>query len=318
MGAHVSNGISGVSRVTRRIRAWRDSAVGLGCGGVFRWICDPSPSEHNGARHETRVVGIPMKPQNLPRINARYWTAIVAASMCGANTGDFASHVLHLGHTRGLLPLALIFVVILWAERRSKKATELYYWLAIIVLRTAATNLADLATHDLKFGYITVESSLTGLIALVVLAGYARGEANARALIVGEPTRNLPATDASYWIAMLIAGTLGTALGDWVAEELGLGVGLGSILLLAVFGIVLLISIRYGRLAKPWYWLSIIAARTAGTTLGDFVASRHGLNLGLPLSTLSTSLLLICIVALWKDRRTGPISDEALCSARRL
>src|SRR6202035_4202737 len=82
-----------------------------------------------------------MNPKNLPTIDARYWTAILAASMCGANTGDFASRILGLGHTRGLLPFALIFGLILWAERRSRKATELYYWLAIIVLRTAATNL---------------------------------------------------------------------------------------------------------------------------------------------------------------------------------
>jgi uncharacterized membrane-anchored protein len=76
--------------------------------------------------------------QNLPTITPRYWTAILVASMAGANMGDFFSRNLHLGHTRGLLPLAAIFVVILWAENRAKIATEAYYWLAIIVVRTAA------------------------------------------------------------------------------------------------------------------------------------------------------------------------------------
>jgi uncharacterized membrane-anchored protein len=73
--------------------------------------------------------------------------------MCGANTGDFLSHNLHLGHWRGLAPLAVVFLLIVWAERRARIATEAYYWLAIIVLRTAATNLADLATHDFGLGY---------------------------------------------------------------------------------------------------------------------------------------------------------------------
>ena len=82
-----------------------------------------------------------MKPRSLPTIDARYWTAILAASMCGANTGDFVSRILGLGHTRGLLPLGLIFLAIVWAEARSKLPTEAYYWLAIIVLRTGATNL---------------------------------------------------------------------------------------------------------------------------------------------------------------------------------
>src|SRR5579885_1058547 len=81
-----------------------------------------------------------MQAKNLPGITARYWIAILAASMCGANTGDFLARNLHLGHARGLLTLAALFSVILWAERRTKTPTEAYYWLAIIVIRTAATN----------------------------------------------------------------------------------------------------------------------------------------------------------------------------------
>ena len=116
-----------------------------------------------------------MSPKNLPTIDARYWTAILAASMCGANTGDFASRILGLGHTRGLLPLALIFMVIVWVERRSKITSEAYYWLAIIVLRTGATNLADLGTHDFKFGYFLFMGLLAALIVLMLLIDQARG-----------------------------------------------------------------------------------------------------------------------------------------------
>jgi uncharacterized membrane-anchored protein len=229
--------------------------------------------------------------------------------MCGANTGDFASRFLHLGHTGGLLPLALIFGLILWTEARSSRPTELYYWLAIIVLRTAATNLADLATHDLRLGYIAVEAGLAGLMILVLLLDYARGVTSRGVRIADGQWRNLPATDASYWIVMLAAGTLGTALGDWVADELGLGLGLGSIVLTAILSIILLISTRFGYMTKPWYWLSIVAARTAGTTLGDFIASRHGLNFGLPFSMLCTSLLLIAILVLWKSDQSTRLQE---------
>src|ERR1700692_3049952 len=116
-----------------------------------------------------------MQVKNLPSITPRYWTAILVASMCGANTGDFLSHNLHLGHTRGLLPLAALFLIILWAERRARIPTEAYYWLAIIVLRTAATNLADLCTHDLKLGYIAVELGLAGVMILILLLDRGRG-----------------------------------------------------------------------------------------------------------------------------------------------
>jgi uncharacterized membrane-anchored protein len=250
-----------------------------------------------------------MQVKNLPSITPRYWTAILVASMCGANTGDFLSHNLHLGHTRGLAPLAALFLIILWLERRSRVATEAYYWLAIIVLRTAATNLADLGTHDLKLGYGAIESGLTVLLIFFLLVDPGRGSSIASgALLESERRRNLPATDGTYWLAMLTAGTLGTASGDFVADVLGLGLGFGSAVLAAIFGMVLLVSWRFGEMSKPWYWASIVAARTAGTTMGDLLASRHGLDLGLPLSTALTGSMLAAIVILWPHRReTEPV-----------
>jgi uncharacterized membrane-anchored protein len=102
---------------------------------------------------------------------------------------------------------------------------------------------------------------------------------------------------------MLAAGTLATAAGDWVAEEAGLGTGVGSVALVAVVIVVWFVSNQYGRMKKPWYWLTIVAARTAGTTLGDDLAARRGLSLGLVVSTICTSLLLAGIVILWRGRR---------------
>jgi uncharacterized membrane-anchored protein len=243
-----------------------------------------------------------MTPKNLPTIDARYWTAILAASMCGANTGDFASRILGLGHTRGLIPLALVFLAIVWAEKRSTVTTEAYYWLAIIVLRTGATNLADLGTHDLKLGYFLCMGLLATLMVMMLLIDRARG---VEAIGVAGPDgrwRSLPATDTSYWITMLAAGTLGTAAGDWIAEETPLGLGFGSLVLVVILLVTWFVSDRFGKMTKPWYWLTVVAARTAGTTLGDLLASRRGLNLGLVISTICTSLLLAGILILWRRR----------------
>src|ERR1700686_4172513 len=141
------------------------------------------------------VVSEPfMNPKNLPTIDARYWTAILAASMCGANTGDFASRILGLGHTRGLLPLALIFLAIVWAEKRCQAATEAYYWLAIIVLRTGATNLADLGTHDLKLGYFLCMGLLVALMVVMLLIDRARGVEPTGIVGPGGRWCSLPAT----------------------------------------------------------------------------------------------------------------------------
>jgi uncharacterized membrane-anchored protein len=245
-----------------------------------------------------------MQVKNLPSITPRYWTAILVASMCGANTGDFLSHNLHLGHWRGLPPLAALFLIVLWAERRARIATEAYYWLAIIVLRTAATNLADLGTHDFDLGYGVIETGLTVLLIATLLINRGGSAATASGALPERQRLNLPATDANYWLAMLTAGTLGTATGDFVAEAVGLGLGLsfGSVVLVVIFGAVLVVSWRFGKMTKPWYWASIVAARTAGTTLGDLLASRHGWDLGLPVSTAITGSMLAAIVILWPHR----------------
>ena len=245
-----------------------------------------------------------MKTKNLPVIGARYWAAIVAASMCGANMGDFASRNLHLGHTRGLLPLLALFLLILWFERRAVRAWVGYYWLAIIVIRTAATNLADLATSDLKLGFIAVQSGLTALLVAILLAAVRTQPAPAK-----DPARTLPATDLPYWLAMLTAGTLGTALGDGTADTLGLA--LGSIVLAAAFALVLLLSVRLGHMSTPWYWLTIVAARTVGTTLGDYLASRRGLALGLPISLACTGSLLLAILVFWPTPPPHPQARPA-------
>ena len=237
-----------------------------------------------------------MQIKNVPRIDAGYWIAILVASMCGANAGDYLARILGLGHANGLLPLALVFTAIVLAERWANVTTVLWYWLAIIVLRTGATNLADLATHDFKLNFQVVEAGLVVLLAACVIAGNGM---RAASTLTSNTLGSVPKTDGWYWAAMLTAGTLGTVLGDDVGDNTPLGIGMGSIALLAVFAGVLATATFYGRLTLPWYWIAIVAARTAGTTMGDFLASRKGAALGLPLSLAITSALLAAVVILW-------------------
>ena len=161
-------------------------------------------------------------------------------------------------------------------------------------------------THDLHLGYPLTLAALTALIIAVLLFVYWRDGSAAPAAADG---RKLPATDSAYWIAMLTAGTLGTAGGDFVADEVGLGVGYGSIVLVAVFLIVLLGATRIGKMSLFWYWAAIVAARTAGTTMGDFLPSRRGLDLGLPISTAITLTTLAVIVILWRDRPGALVTE---------
>jgi uncharacterized membrane-anchored protein len=219
--------------------------------------------------------------RTLPAIGPRYWTAIALASVFGANLGDFVSHDLHLGHLRGLAPLALIFTAIVLAERRSPSGREVFYWLAIVTLRTAATNLADLATHDARLATGWVVGGLTAALCAILLSGRAGAK-------VGPG--GLPANNAAYWVAMFVAGTLGTALGDGVTDGLGEGPAIASVPLAVILAGLL-------ALRAP-YWLLIVAIRTTGTTVGDATADLFGL----PLSTLLSGLLFAATLLLWSPR----------------
>ena len=226
-----------------------------------------------------------MKPIHLPALGPAYWALISAASIFGANLGDFVAHDLHGGHWRGLLPLLAILLVILAVERRSTRATESFYWLAIITVRTAATNLADLATHDFGLPYPWAVAALAALLAVAVLAT----NRSAQGGTIPLQASGLPSAGAGFWLCMLVAGTLGTAIGDGTADELGLGVLAGS----AILGLVTaaLFGLRATLATLATYWVTVVAVRAAGTTLGDL--SAH--TIGLEWSTLVTGLLFAAL-----------------------
>ncbi len=253
----------------------------------------------------------PMRFANVPTVDARYWTAITLASIFGCNVGDCISFYCHWNHWIGLLPLAFVFATLLFGERHTVGATQAWYWAVVIVLRAAATNLADLATHTFEWRYLIVIPGLAVVQALVLAPVLPRLLASAA------DRRGRPATTAWYWMSLLVAGTLGTAIGDWVAEEIHLGTGYGTLLLGAIFAVILSLGRRSRWTTKAGYWLSIIAVRAAGTTAGDWLAFRddpgliHGLNLGLPISTALTGVLFIATLVLWKTRAVQSAAGQS-------
>ncbi|WP_317890989.1 COG4705 family protein [Granulicella arctica] len=250
-----------------------------------------------------------MRSSNVPTVDARYWSAITLASIFGCNLGDCLSFYAHWNHWIGLAPLAATFALLVAGERRSTRATQAWYWIVVIVLRATATNLADLATHTFEWPYVRVILGLVVLQILVVWPVLPRPF-----LPAGDPT-NRPATTGWYWLSLLTAGTLGTAIGDWFAEELHLGTGYATLALGAIFAVVLFIGRESKWTTKLAFWSAIVAVRAAGTTAGDWMAFReepglsNGLNLGLPLSTALNCALFVGLLFLWKPNR-GIDSDS--------
>lgn len=224
--------------------------------------------------------------RSLPRIDARYWQALVAASVFGTNTGDFVSDYLHIGHLAGLPVLALVLAGILAADRFTRRSSLLYFWAAIITVRTAATNVGD-AFHD--FG-ISLYASVP--LMLLVFAGAVLGYRQ-HVRRVASVSSDSMRVDAAYWGCMMLAGVLGTVGGDFVSFRLHLTAPGAA----ALFAVLIVIAIRVfqrrSTLLDPGpYWTTVALIRVGGTAGGDALAHL----MGLAVSTAVTGAVFVGLV----------------------
>ncbi len=185
-------------------------------------------------------------------------------SIFGCNAGDDCSYYGGWNHWIGLSPLALIFSALLFGERRARGQTQAWYWVAVTVLHTAATNLADLPTHTFGLHYVKVLLGLAVIQPLVVwpvvprLLRWAQIDQGGRQQIAG--------TGSPYSLRELWARPWTTR---W-AEELHLSTGYGTLLLSVVYVAVLAIGRRVRWTTKAAYWAAVVAVRAAGATAVDW------------------------------------------------
>ena len=245
-----------------------------------------------------------MKTIHVPKVNGRYWLAILLASVFGTNMGDLYAHESGLGIGMGLVLLTVLAALAFVGERRDGRAHEVWYWLVIIIIRTGATNIADYLAFRVRAPPVALGLGLVLLLAVLAWRTH-------RAIRTGpDADRRLPVTDEVYWAAMLTAGVLGTVLGDDASHKVGEGpasIGLGLLL-----GVGLLVT--GGEVRSIFaYWGTVAVARTAGTAIGDWLAENRIFDIGLPLSTLLTGTAFVAVLLLWQSRpHAGPVGRGEL------
>jgi uncharacterized membrane-anchored protein len=236
-----------------------------------------------------------MKAIHLPSLGSRYWTALCIASVFGANMGDFFAHNLGLGHVAGLPFLAAALAVVIVAERFDDMRHQVYYWSAIIIVRTAATNFADFTAGDLKLPRMWVMVTLMILLAVAVCSAWWIVWRN-----LTDKTGPVLRADLGYWVCMFLAGTLGTEIGDYCSHNLKLD-DAGATMVLSPMVLALFVTGRNGRLLLlPVYWTTVVMIRAAGTSVGDYIAGRH--MLGLPASTAVTGIVFVVLLLAWREK----------------
>ena len=247
-----------------------------------------------------------MHDRHLPALGPRFWMALCFASVFGANLGDFFAHDLGLGHLKGLPLLAAALGIILLVERFDRFAHEGWYWSAIVVVRTAATNLADLLCGDLHFPRLWASVALAVALGIAVTLVWnawrrsmgprsmGRGATGRDAADAAARKRLVLSADGAYWLCMLLAGTLGTVMGDYASHDLHLGDARAAVAL----GLPLACLFAAGGRGRIWltgfYWVTVVMVRAAGTAVGDFLAQRE--VLGLALSTTATGVAFVVLL----------------------
>ncbi len=213
----------------------------------------------------------------LPQITLYFWIMKICATTLGETAGDQLSMTMQIGYGLTFIILIGLFAAALTVQLMAKTYHPFLYWGVILLTSTAGTEMSDYMDRTLELGY--AKGALILLALLMTIFGFWR--LSGRSFSV-EHIKTLQ-DEMLYWAAILVSNTLGTAMGDYLADDSGLGFGGGALLI----GGLLALTIA----AKFWtrisgtllFWVAFILTRPFGATLGDFLTKpldKGGLDFG--------------------------------------
>jgi uncharacterized membrane-anchored protein len=227
------------------------------------------------------------------KVTASFWILKICATTLGETGGDLLSMTLHVGYAVSSAILIAVFLVSLLAQLRSRRFHPVLYWMVILTTSTAGTTMSDFMDRSLGLGYLKGTVVLVSCVAAVLSAWkYCEGTLSVASI----ETRR---AEVFYWAAILCSNTLGTALGDFLADDSGLGFAGGAVLIGGLLGLVV-VAAYFTRLSRVvLFWIAFVLTRPFGATFGDVLtkpATAGGLNFGtIGSSVVLTSLLVIFI-----------------------
>jgi uncharacterized membrane-anchored protein len=227
------------------------------------------------------------------QVTIYFWIMKICATTLGETAGDLLSMTLNVGYGISTVILLSLFLITLVIQLLSSKFHPLLYWSVILTTSTAGTTLSDYMDRTLGLGYAHGSLILvTGLVIVLSLWYFSE-----KTLSVS----NIQTTKAElfYWIAILFSNTLGTALGDYLADDSGLGFLGGAVLIGGLIALITLLSFvtRLNRILL--FWIAFVLTRPFGATFGDLLTKpleKGGLGFGTIGSSIILALLLVGFV----------------------
>ena len=225
----------------------------------------------------------------VPAVTLAFWIIKIAATTLGETAGDAVSMSLDLGYAISSIIFIGVFAVAVAGQIAAKSFYPLLYWAVIVVTTTAGTTMADFADRSLGIGYAGGSSILLLLLLLVLYVWY-RSMGSIAVQTVASPK-----VEAFYWAAILFSQTLGTALGDWMADTNGLGYEWGALVFAAGLAVIAVAYLLTNVSRTLLFWSAFILTRPLGATLGDLLDKPidHG---GLAFSRFTASAVLAALM----------------------
>lgn len=228
----------------------------------------------------------------LPQITLYFWIMKICATTLGETAGDLFSMTLNIGYATSSLFLIGFFLIALVAQLKVRSYYPLLFWLVILLTSTAGTTMSDYLDRTAGLGYIQGSALLlTCLIIVLALWRYITGSLALENITTVKD-------ETFYWIAILFSNTLGTALGDFLADSSGLGFAGGAILVGSLLAVIVL-AYYFTKLSHVLlFWLAFILTRPFGATMGD-VLTKPVEKGGLDFGTMGSSAILISILVVF-------------------
>jgi uncharacterized membrane-anchored protein len=235
----------------------------------------------------------------VPAATLAFWIVKILATTVGETGGDALSMTLNLGYAVSSLILLVFFAVTLGAQLASSRYHPVFYWAVVVATTTVGTTTSDYLDRTLHLGYIKSSIMLLCLV-LVILAAW---RLSTGAIAVDHITTRK--NEVFYWLTILVSNTLGTALGDFVATDAGMGFERGALIF---GGLIVLVGAGYFFTRIPrsvLFWSAYVLTRPLGATLGDTLTKPHtegGFALGRITSSLVMVAVMIIIIAITSRR----------------
>jgi uncharacterized membrane-anchored protein len=234
----------------------------------------------------------------VPEVTLTFWVIKIAATTLGETGGDTVTMTLNWGYLIGSALFLSLLVVMVALQIAAKKFHPFLYWATIVASTTAGTTMADFADRSLGIGYAGGSSMLFACV-LAVLGLWYWSEGS-----IAVETVNRPRVEAFYWAAITFSQTLGTALGDWIADS-GLGYEGGALVFAAALVVVAALYFWTGMSRVMLFWAAFILTRPLGATVGDFLdkpKDAGGMALSRPIASAVIAVLILGFILLLPQR----------------